>query len=404
MSEIVLPTQKHGRIKVAINFNKQIYNFKGYKTTGQYIYQSPAYTIFSYYEPLTDNFYSAEGIVVYTSGGRSILLEDYAKEWIIAPERTIEIFNSNDFLEQTCITHSLWRIRDGNDSLEPYNERLKNRAEEDGIIVKSLLRILEPEIRATAQRFFGQFRGIIEESEIYGQAYSFCSYIIAGENQKIVQDIIAFSAKNNRQESRRHNRGLRLHPLTTHKNSKNFDINKATEQAAEEIVSTFANVSMSLQHTLVEMLKPAEFANFASMLINKYSNRVYKPWHELNLRNYIFGGRYSLLFKLLRDYFKTEIKNRKKYISFDENTKLDGVSGFARRRWKVNSPNYLFEEKRKFLESVKGVLSAKQFEGYLKWLSGNYNSLDQNERQNLKRAKDKIISAKLNVPIPKSRH
>ena len=145
------------------------------------------------------------------------------------------------------------------------------------------------------------------------------------------------------------------------------------------------------------------FANFVSHSINQDSIKIYKPWYKQNLSDHIFAGKYSLIFKLLRDYFKTEIKASRKRVSFNGDIETEDIQGFIRRRWKVNSPNYSLDEKSKFLESVKGILSNKQFNSYLKWLSGNYYSSDPNERQNLKRAKDKILSTELDVPIPKIR-
>ncbi len=393
---------KKGRVAIAIDFANQIYNHKGHKTDGQYIYASETCTVFSYYDPFENNSYVAQSIVVSTSENNTVLLEDYAKDWILSPERSLNMFDSKDFLEQTCITHSIWRIQLNNDSLEPHKEYQKKRVEEDRKILNVFLKILAPKIKTVSRQLFKRFRGSIDEIEIFNQAYQLCQLMLVGENQKIIENLADFQTKNGRQRSRQYQRELRLHPLRTHKNSKKPDISKATQSAVKEAFNYLAHKKKNNLHTFLELFEPSIFANYVSSIINHDSDLVYKPWYKHNLVDHIFGteGKYSPLFTLLRDHFKTKINNFKKNTAFDETMSYEDLPSF-KRRWIINKGNTSLDEQELSLNLAKKILPKKQLGVYSKWLSGEYNSSDQNERQNLKKAKDKIIGAKLNIPIPK---
>ncbi|MCX6739016.1 MAG: hypothetical protein NT098_03110 [Candidatus Parcubacteria bacterium] len=394
-------TIPYGRVHTAIDFSNQIHNFKGHQTDGHYIYYSPEYTIFSHHDPIKENFFEARAIVVSTENYDSILLEDCAREWIISPERNIDIFDSKDFLEQTCITHTIWRIRTRHESLDPWNDYQREMADEDKKIEDNFLRIFDPKIKEVSNVFFKKYP-CMEREEIYAQTYLFCQLIIAGENEKVIKEINDFKNKNGKQQARQCNKGLKLHPLRTFANSKNFDIEKTTSESIEEILRLIPNAQYGGKLSLCSLLLPENLSGVVSGTINYNSKKVYKPWYDQNIRDYIFGKKgekHSIIFSLLKDYFKTEIRHRNIHNNFDDTRSQEEVL-VIKRRWKRNKPTLESEsEKERILKIAQSILPKKQLVVYIKWLQGAYNSGNQNERQNLKKAKDKIKQTKANIPI-----
>jgi hypothetical protein len=76
-----------GRVDIAIDFEKEIYNFKGFKVEGDTIYKAKKYSIYSNSEAIKGCLFKAKHITVGGFSNKEELLEIYAYNWITSPER-----------------------------------------------------------------------------------------------------------------------------------------------------------------------------------------------------------------------------------------------------------------------------------------------------------------------------
>ncbi len=397
----------HGRINVSIDFSEQIHNFKGHKSSGRVIYSCDEYQLYSRHEAMNkDSFFTARDITIYDiKTDEEVLLEDYAFSWITDSERNIRDFNSKNFLEQTCITHCIWRCREDNDSFAPYNDYLKEKHEKTSLVVNALIKMLEPKIKKTIHSFYNKYPQI-DQLDIESQARQIVYVLLIGENKKHLETTRDFILKNNEKklEARKKFRESSVHVLKHYKNKVNDGIDWQTvnDGTLEKILKTCS--SLGDTELFLKMIEPDALAMIHAQTLNYNSNLIYKPWFDDSIDEHIFGrvGKKPLIFSILKDYFKAQINNKNNNLNLDNinesNISNDYLVGVP-RRWKKNQNYFNESEKSYYLEKAKIVLTVKGLEVYKKWLSGNYNSSDIKERASLSRARKIIKETKIGIPI-----
>ena len=434
----------HGHADIAIDFENQIFGFPNYskvfKNVVSYIYTSDLYTIVSHHDPvgridpntgklkIEGSLFATEDIWVMKSNGNEELLDTYSLNWVTSHEFGLSSFESKDFLEQTCISHSIWRIRMQNDSIEPWNNVRRRYAKEVENIKNAFLKVFEPRIRDVVTRFHRKYP-YIELNAIHSKAFEIASILLIGENRKHIEQSVTkyHNEPSKKAENRKYFRDNSVHTLKSYKDDhkSSIDLVKKSAEALKDILFFAPRLDAD---TLLGLLQSDSYSSIISGAINRDSNRIYKPDANLNLAEFIFGkkGRYIPLFNYLKDYFKNDTKRHKKLRfnndekSFHEadniehqhlfknsnqedgpsywlNDDSDNNSDFFRtsKKWKINIHNFTAEE-------IKLILPKKQSCAYSAWLKNSYNSNDTRERKNLERAKKKLLRLKIDVPLPSS--
>ena len=171
----------------------------------------------------------------------------------------------------------------------------------------------------------------------------------------------------------------------------------------------------SIASTLLSLMLQHDARNsWITGALNRDSERVYFPNSNISIVDFIFGKKRtnrSALMRYLSDSFRTERNKINKRYSFNEKVALTYDEGdeysydpppAIPRRWKnYISPKKLNPE----YQSVIDKLPPKQRTAYLSFIETTYYSGNVNNRQNLLKAKRKLIAMGLNniqVPLPKS--
>jgi len=407
-----------GQIDVVIDFSREVHNFKDHKTSGLSIYGTKDYSIESLHDPIENNLFRAKDIFLcnmeYPKG---ILLEKYAKDWIRDSSRNINVFASSDFLEQLCITHSILRIQNNNNGLDPYNKYLKDIQKEDRSIIDSFMRILDPKILKVAKKFNSKYP-FINYSDVWAKANEIVSLLLIGENKKHIEDILK-NLENQPNEKAKLRSEFRKHSVHTIEKTKRSNkttlylktILELANVSNEKLATTNTDLSNFL---LNERLNSDNFSSFVAESLNNNSLKIYKPVFSKNLKDFIFGEKkeFILLLNYLKDFFRNEIqKNRKGLLV----TNMDDFSNFTDenfnynyfikpKKWKSNQNNFTEIEVREIKTEAKKILKGKKLSAYLNWLNNAYDSKNVAERQNLHKAKNIIEKFKIDIPIPKSQN
>lgn len=407
-------SRRTGEIHVSIEFPTSVYNFRGYKTVNDFcIYDCKKYTIMSYARPMRDGFYTAPDLyILHKDTEEEELLEDYAFKWINDPTRDVSIFNSKDFLEQTCITHCIWRIQDSNNSIAPFNDYQKELKNETDKIVDSILRIFRSKIDEVVKKFHSRYQHL-DFSDIYSEALRIVSNMTIGESKKHIEKTLDILNKepNQKQKARVEFRSDSIHTTKSRKDKKSYgpDLETMKDGAFAEILKTTNPDSPYSVELFVRLLQPDNFSAFVSESLSYNSPKVYSVFNNQNLEDFVFGekGRHIPLYNHLKDFFKNKIKRYKKNIYEDHLDNFDEFSedgrydfGGKSRKWKINKNNYSEFEIDVFIKEAQRILKGKKLEAYSKWLNNTYVSSSQAERQNLHKAKVLIKESKIDIPVP----
>lgn len=407
-------SRQTGEIHISIEFSTSVHNFKGYKTVDEFcIYDCEKYSIMSYARPMKEGFYTAPDLYIFHKGAEEEeLLEDYAFSWINDPTRDISIFNSKDFLEQTCITHCIWRIQDSNNSLEPFNDYQKEVKQRTDKIIDSMLTIFKPKLIEVVKKFHSKYQHL-DFNNIQAEALRVVSNMIIGENKKHIEKTLNILNKepDQKQKARVEFRSDSIHTIKSRKDKKSYgpDLETIKNGAIAEILRTTNPDSLYSVELLVRLLQPDNFSTFVSESLSYNSPKVYSVFNEESLANFIFGskGKFIPLFGYLRDVFKNKIKQYKNNIysehvdDFDQFTIDDSYDFVGKgRKWKANINSYSESQIDNFTQEAQQVLKGKKLEAYVNWLNNAYVSSNQAERQNLHKAKVLIKESKIDIPVP----
>lgn len=401
-----------GRVDIAIDFEKEIYNFKGFKVEGDTIYKAKKYSIYSNSEAIKECLFKAKHIIVAVPGSKEELLEIYAYKWITSSERKISDFNSKDFLDQLCITHSILRVQSSNHELESNNDIYKKFKKEDALVQSAILKLLETNIKKTSA-YFSSRNQVLDSLDVYAKTYEITSLLFGGENKKHVEQTLEFLVKNPEKKLlvKQMFRDHSVHTVKKNKNNKNtHDLKTIEKLFRESISSSIGKISIpQIDYILRSMIEPNHLATHVTKALNHNSSKIFKPSFENNLNDHIFGskGKHSFILSLLKDNFKSTVNQshsrHESYESYDlENIEdTHNNSDYALpKRWGKHAKIHNSLTIEDALIKTKKHLGEKQFEVYKKWLLGTYVSNYQNDRTALSRARTNIIKYKLQVPIP----
>jgi hypothetical protein len=416
-------SSKSGRVDVAIDFSSQIHGFGGHKTREPSIYSCREYSIWSDLPSIATNvdrlhektdFYNAKHIFVsYDNYSTRLLLEDEALKWWMEPQRCISDFYSTDFLEQTFITHTIWRIQEHTTAFAPWKDLLIRYRKEDEMLLQRVLSILSPKTEEAAQKYFKQTAHIISYDDIYNRVYLLVSKMAFGEGRVFIESALKDEYERPAEKLKRKQefRDFNLHPLRSHKirNGHNINVESTKELIVNETAQYISQLSnhdsLHAAETAILMLQRDALSMGIVGAMNRNSKRVYKPWFEANIIDYIFG---RSLFWHLKDYFKTELKRARSKIEYnDEYFYGESIEvGNKQKSWKTYRDKKTIPEN-VFLQ-IQSVLGGRKrpWEAYQAFLNGTYNSADQNMRQNLRRAAAILRKSDLSlkdVPLPRSR-
>lgn len=413
--------RRRGYAHIAIDFENQIFAFPDHSVPlsdgVSYIYSSNAYDIVAFYGPIgkinnqtgeVDKVgarFSTDDIYV-VRGKDEELLDDYAYDFILGSTAVDNIFESKDFLVQTCITHTIQRIWNAAQSIDPWNEVRKRRHKKVEDLENAILRLIDPKIKRTAGQLFNRWGGVIDKHEIEARALIYAAALLFGDNKKIIGRIVNSSASGGTRSTLRNmDRDLKIHPYSTHSSKKqtNVDIERMQKEGAQQISDLMLAAMQAGSWGLVETLlilrnDPDAFASFISEGISLNSKWRFCPNPHHNALDFIFGNqkrnRPPLIQRFLRDSFRTEKDRAKKQSQFNDGLENEQVPT-PPRRWKKNdvSSKYSIEELSQFKTMSETILSGKLLATYKDFLSGSHDSKNEAKRQCLHRAK-KIIREK----------
>lgn len=431
-AQAIPQARPHGRVNVAIDFSNQIYGFQGHKTNEPSIYDCDEYSIWSSVPSVaTDrkklhektDFYNTRDILVnYCNNPQTLLLEDEAYSWFMSASRTWQDFNSKDFLEQTFITHTIWRLQVHVTEVEPWKELLKEYHSEDARLLNRFLEILEPKISETAKYLFNSWNQLIDYNDIYLRAFILVGSLVFGDNKKIIGEVLDAYNRNqtdNKSSIKSLNRDFRLHPFSTHSNKNKSDIKKTFHENTNflfELIKERSSDASPIVETLLQLLiNPDDRSSWLTSSLNRNSERIYCPNGNISVAEFVFGRKKysrSPLSRYLNDSFHTEKNQRKKVTQYaddaEKNRRLivtqsdDGENEYfleeiphAPRRWKRNDVlrKYSLEELSQFKQKSESILKGKLLIAYKAFLDGRYYSTNRKMSKNLSRAR-KILREK----------
>ena len=408
-----------GDAHIAIDFENQIFGFPNYSSSRfyvvSYIYESEMYSIVSFANSVgqinavtgklerTKAFFSTDDIYI-VKGEDEELLDDYAYNFILQSTPGDNIFESKDFLDQTCITHTIHRLQNARTQPEPFNEYTREQQEKLTKLEDAFLKLFEPNVVAVSNFLFNRWGGSIEYGDIYSRSLTLAQAMIAGDSKLIIEDVLRNYNQNRGNkisETRSKNRAERLHPFSTHAGKNNTDIKKTFHSDVEQLQSLIKQHAASNSPALVTLITLLVDPDARSSLItgdlNRNSERVYFPNANLSINEFIlgkYGFKRSRIVRYLKDSFKTERSRAKKIDSLDEELYGETIAS-PPRRWKKNTVARLSnEELEQLKKEARSVLSGAPLETYIGYLSGQYDSTKPSQRQRLSRARRKISKAK----------
>jgi hypothetical protein len=400
------PSYHRGNIDCAVDFSNSIFNFKKYNVINKHIiYSNNEYTVSSRSKPIKNNFYGCKSIWIFDNESqRGVLLEDVAEDWLTNNDLDISIFRSNDFLEQLCITHTLWRLRGLASQLEPYNDYLKKLHEKSLLIRESFFQILLPEVERVSRRYYSKYSKIAFE-DVYAMALFYCNIFTFGEDAKNIQENLPLILKDNqRLETKQSLRATSLHSARPYSGSKKHKDKNHYDQARIYLQNIFDLMSVQSSDTFWAYLLTDE--GLSSLVANGFNfdhSKVYQPYYEHDLTTYLFGGkgfRNGVIYERLRDFYKSE-NSRPVTTQYDES--VGHVETYSTRKsWSRNqvlSEELSISEKEDILSKALKTLPRKQYEAYKTYVMGEYKGKDTKCRQNLYKARQKIAKLGLDLPI-----
>lgn len=387
-----------------------------------------------FFPPALGGWYECEQISISlkSSPTKNICLDDFAFSWakgdISSLKFTIESFESQDFLEQLCITYLIARLRKEYNQSTKTNKSdgflaqyLRKRVKENKDILDIFLKVLISKIKYFSEIFSKEYN--IDCNTVLSVSLMFASISITGENRKVIDDLILKYKENPKDKKviRAHDRTLRITPFETPEKNRLFnptcinregkeikkrtDIKSMAEASHEVFIESLFIMSkegdpcnMLVPVMLDAISKDKNLSDLTTLTINRNSERIYTPNSKYSLVSFIFGhgkGNYSRLHSYLRDTLL-----RKTYIQdeIDEN-KSYKFPAPKNKYWKKHSKwqDETSEEKKRILAELS-FLSPKQYLAVEKQLVG-FGGLTTNERQNLTKARKQIKNKGFDIDI-----
>jgi hypothetical protein len=443
-------SRKRGGAEIAIDFENQIFGFPAYSISRfdvvSYIFESEDYDIISLGKPIGSinsltgrlekgsNFFSTDEIFVRFAkeGWKEILLDDYAYDFFTKQQQNISIFESSDFLDQVCITHSIRRVWHTISSIDPWNEYRKMKREKVHMLMGAILQVLEPKIAQITNSLYSGWKGAIDRGDIESATRVFANILAFGENKKVIQDVLTKMGSGEKRSALRGvNRAYKVHPFATFskKKVKNTDI-EGTETITrcligELLLSSAKTGNKQLFEILFQLrTDPDAYTSLVVDSISGNSERIFTPNTQHTLVDHIFGNRKrkerSRIKEYVQNLFRTQISSNKNRGDFDADVEMnhfddssyEDVMGYGRSnsavnikygrkkwRWQKNklSKHYSQEQLEEIGVSAKAHLKGRCLDVFLKFLSEGYVTTGA-DRAALSRAKQKLREHGLDLP------
>jgi|GEM_PF-5446132 len=402
-----------------------------------------------FYPPAVGGVYPCEQIFIQLKDNpRQIPLDDLAFQWIKGDLRfskfSIESFESQDFLDQLCITYLIARLRKEYNQSTKTNkpsgslaQKLEKRKVENDFISRRFLEILCQKVEHFSEFFSNKYN--LDYSDVYATAFTFVSVSITGERKKIIEDLLLEYKKNpkDKQKIRAHDRTLRVTPWKTFSKNRLFDSNDGSTKRTDiktisqacyiKFIETFIKTLKDNHYygTLIQPLAKVVsddelLSELITTTINFNSERIFRPNSNFSLLSFIFGcsKRPSKISCFLRDTLLRKNKNDIPFESFEtEYSEYDGEyelspleklgekiseqGSFSEniRYWKKHSQWQDVEtsKKQKILDKLS-FLTPKKLSAVEKYIRG-FEKLTSKERQNLFKARKEIQERKLDMTI-----